>query len=245
MHIPNFSPIELHEMDKVTFMNRTDHKFWMHSNQLESILNAIQDDYYLLYINHNALLPYLSTYYDTPKNKMYLMHHNGIRNRYKIRKRTYLSSDLSFLEIKFKNNKGRTFKKRIPSDDLNIAFSDSEADFIKENSPYIVTNLLPVLINKFTRLTLVSKQWNERCTIDLNLEYSINGNTNKINNLVIIEIKTDGKPKNSPLVNVLKLEGIKPSGFSKYCTGRIINDTQLKQNAFKQRLRILQKTISK
>ena len=41
------------------------------------------------------------------------MHQNKKLNRYKIRQREYLISDISFFEIKFKSNKGRTIKKRI------------------------------------------------------------------------------------------------------------------------------------
>ena len=55
---------------------------------------------------------YKSLYYDTEDWKFYLDHHNGRVNRNKIRFREYVGSKLTFLEIKLKNNKGKTIKKR-------------------------------------------------------------------------------------------------------------------------------------
>ncbi|NJN28808.1 MAG: VTC domain-containing protein [Cyclobacteriaceae bacterium] len=103
-------------------MNRTDYKFWFPTNLVPSILSCIKDDYYILTINNQAILPYETTYYDTLKNDMYVAHHNGKLNRYKIRRRSYMVNDVSFLEVKFKNNKGRTIKNRIRTKTIIIIF---------------------------------------------------------------------------------------------------------------------------
>ena len=52
-------------------------------------------------------------YFDTPDRQMYAEHQRGRKNRQKIRVRRYESSGVSFLEVKRKNNKGRTDKKRM------------------------------------------------------------------------------------------------------------------------------------
>ena len=118
-----FDPIQLEEMEKVKLMNRTDRKYWFHFDFLPELLQTIKHDYYILNIDGKNQLPYTTTYYDTTKNKMYASHHNGKLNRFKIRRRSYVASRISFLEIKFKSNKGRTIKKRIPADFNNLKFT--------------------------------------------------------------------------------------------------------------------------
>ncbi len=238
-----FEPITLKEMDKVQLMNRIDRKYWFHSDQLQSLLDTIKNDYYLLQISGNSELPYSSIYYETPNDRMYIDHHNGKLNRYKIRRRSYVESGISFLEIKFKTNKGRTIKKRILSDYGRIEFSQKECEFISAFTAYNPDELHPVLVNYFKRLTLVNKNFNERCTIDIDLGYEYNGLKRSLSNMVIVELKSDGNFKNSPLAMALEERRIKTSGFSKYCFGRSITNPDLKQNSFKSRIRRVEKVI--
>jgi len=238
-----FAPIQLEQMDQVKLMNRIDKKFWFHEDNLQEIFKSVNQHYYILDIEGQNDFPYTSTYYDATENQMYNKHHNGNLNRYKIRRRSYLSSGISFLEIKFKTNKGRTFKKRIPASFNEHAFTKEESDFIEANTPYSCGDLSPSLINQFSRVTLVNKNFKERCTIDRNLQYTKNGSWIKLENLAIIEIKTDGKQSASPLAFALREQRIRASGFSKYCMGRVLTDQDLKRNAFKRKIREIQKTI--
>ncbi len=242
MNTNHFAPIQLEQMDQVKLMNRIDQKFWFHEENLQRILQSVDQQYYVLDIEGENEFPYTSTYYDTPENQMYTKHHNGNLNRYKIRRRSYLSSGISFLEIKFKNNKGRTSKKRIPASFNEHSFTKEECDFIEANTPYSCGDLKPSLINQFSRLTLVNRNFKERCTIDRNLQYTKNGSWIKLAYLAIVEIKTDGRKSVSPLALALREERIRASGFSKYCIGRVLTDQDLKRNAFKKKLRIVQKT---
>ncbi len=238
-----FAPIQLEQMDQVKLMDRMDQKFWFHEEHLHGILQSVRNDYYILDINGQFEFPYSSTYFDTPENRMYLRHHNGNLNRYKIRRRSYLSSGICFLEIKNKSNKGRTFKKRITADMNELIFSSEEREFIHANSPYSCQDLSPSLENQFSRLTLVNKNFRERCTVDRNLRYATGGTWIRLENLTIIEIKTDGRKSVSPLALALREERIRASGFSKYCVGRVLTDQELKRNAFKSKIRKIQKTI--
>lgn len=236
-----FNSISLKEMDQVKLMNRTDQKFWFHRDYLNELLNMVIDHYYLLHINEESELPYTTTYFDTENNKMFAAHHNGKLNRYKIRKRSYVNSGISFLESKFKNNKGRTIKKRIPCSSPNGQFTSTEAQFIDSHTPFTTNELTPSLLNRFSRLTLVNKNFKERCTIDLNIEFEVSDRIVPLDNLVIVEIKSDGKSTASPLALALRENRIKTSGFSKYCVGRSVTDPLLKINAFKQKLRSIEK----
>lgn len=235
--------IQLKEMDRVKLMNRTDTKYWFHYQHLQQILREIQNDYFILEINNESKLPYTTTYFDTSNNNMFSEHHNGKLNRFKVRRRSYVTSGISFLEVKFKSNKGRTIKKRISSEFGNTTFTANERDFLIRHIPFNPNELQPTLINNFSRLTLVNKNFKERCTIDLNLRFEMADKSIALDDLVIIEIKSDGKAENSPLALALFEHRIKPSGFSKYCVGRTLTDAALKRNAFKNKIRNIEKTI--
>lgn len=241
MDTNSFDSISLSEMDRVKLMNRTDKKFWFNRNYLPLLLDMVKDDYFLLQIDGEQLLPYSTTYYDTPNNKMFVAHQNGKLNRFKIRKRSYVNSGISFLETKFKNNKGRTIKKRIPCSGISDEFTGNETQFINSHTPFNTQQLSPSLSNNFSRLTLVNKNFKERCTIDLNIQFHIYNHSVSLDNLVIVEIKSDGKSSASPLALALREKRIKTSGFSKYCIGRSITDPQLKQNAFKEKVRKIER----
>jgi hypothetical protein len=188
-----FEPIQLHQMNRVKLMNRTDRKFWFHADKLPEILHEVSSDYHMLNIKGQTKLQYTTSYFDTLENMMYTRHHNGKLNRYKIRRRTYVSSELSFLEIKFKNNKGRTEKKRIKADNRSPYFSITESEFIKENSPYAGGDLFHSLTNDFDRITLVNKNFKERCTIDQNLRYSYGDKIVSLEDMIIVEIISERK----------------------------------------------------
>ena len=123
---------------------------------------------------------------------MYLAHHNGRLNRYKIRFRRYVSSNLCFLEIKYKIKGTRTLKHRIVSDDIEMLLSGKSKDYIKKYTPFGVDSLEPKIHTDFSRITLVSRELSERVTIDLDLQFRYNGSVENVGNVVIIELKRDG-----------------------------------------------------
>ena len=108
----NFESITLSEMDNVKLMNRTDTKFAFSANYLPEILSRMRNFYKVLEIDNERVHSYRSLYYDTDDRKFYLDHHNQRVNRNKVRFREYVGSKLTYLEIKHKNNKGKTIKKR-------------------------------------------------------------------------------------------------------------------------------------
>ena len=100
----------------------------------------------------------------------YLDHHNGRVNRNKIRFREYVGSGLTFLEIKLKNNKGKTIKKRIKVDSIPEVLSDKQQKYIDK----IVGNKLEVSAKQwidFSRVTFVHNTHLERLTLDVNLTF--------------------------------------------------------------------------
>ena len=233
--VNNLEPITLGEMDGVSLMKRTDTKFVIHEKDLISVLESIQDQYKILEINKNRMLPYSSLYFDTPAKKFYHDHHNRKVNRTKIRMRKYIESGICFLEIKQKDGKGKTTKSRISINDFEPDLSENSKDFIKKITKQQF-ELIPIIWNKFNRITLVSKTAKERLTIDLNLSFKINNSTKTFDNLVIIELKQERFTRTSPIAQQLKNRQINPYSLSKYCIGMLGVYSGLKYNRFKKKL---------
>jgi hypothetical protein len=234
-NINAFSPITLEEMNDVALMKRTDTKFIVNINQLVEVLEQLKEDYKILEINKNRIMSYASLYFDTADNKFYNDHHNGKKNRIKIRVRKYLESNLCFLEVKQKNGKGETNKSRIPIEDFETNLSNLSKDFINK----VVLkkyNLHPILWNNFNRITLVNSKSKERVTIDLNLSYQINNTKKSYKKLVVIEVKQERFNRNSKVVQVLKSIRQNPYSISKYCIGMISLYNNIKYNLFKTKL---------
>ena len=243
MYTGSYSLISLEEMDEVRLMNRIDRKFCFHKNDLQDILDSVRDDYYMLQVNGEELISYSTVYFDTVNNEMYNAHHNGKLNRYKIRKRQYDNTGDGFLEVKFKTNKGRTIKNRIPTGFLNDCFADCEQNFINSFTPYSPDELTVSLRNNFKRITLVNKNFKERITIDIGITFQTAEKVFSLDELVVAEVKSDRKSEQSAFLKSLLDHRHKASGFSKYAIGRSIGDNGLKRNAFKEKIRRLEKIL--
>jgi hypothetical protein len=232
----DFQPISLSDMDTVKLMNRIDTKYVLTISLLPAVLGKISNNYSMLEIDGERIFQYNSLYYDTDVNYMYLAHHNGKLNRYKIRFRKYVASDLCFLEIKYKFKGNRTIKRRTKIETIETDLSDRSLEFIQKHTPFKDRNLEPKIYTNFSRMTLVSKELNERVTIDMDLNFNYNGNAQALDRTVIIELKRDGNAGHSHLINALNHFRVFPQGFSKYCIGRAMVENNLKRNNFKERI---------
>lgn len=232
--LSEYDAIFLHQMDQVKLMNRFDSKFCLPSAELSSIFEEVKNDYFVLDVDGVRSQEYNSIYYDTPDDRFYVSHHNGRATRMKLRKREYVDSGIAFLELKHKNNKGRTRKTRMPVDSLQPELNKAESEFVKTYIPTGWQELKAKFSTSFQRITLVSKNFDERCTIDTNLCFrSFNAGTSDCRDFAIIELKRDGRKAQTKLASVLKQRGIYKQNFSKYCVGRAMNETGLKRNQFK------------
>ena len=235
--LTTFDPITLEEMSSVKLMNRTDTKFVTNRQKLLQLLEMAQQDYYVQDIDGGRNLEYDTTYFDTTSFDMYTTHQHGHTNRQKIRFRTYCVSGLQFMEVKTKNNHGRTKKKRIEVGDMDL-MDEEKRLFLGKHLRYGVDTLQPALNNHFSRITLVNKAKTERLTIDSALRFHnmVNGIDLDMGNLVIIELKRDGLVF-SPVLEMLRQLRIQPHGFSKYCMGSALTGQQhLPVNRFKRKL---------
>lgn len=244
--LSQLEPISLDQMSGIKLMNRTDTKFVTNKHKLVQLLELAQGKYYSQQIDENRIANYRTVYWDTPEHRFFLEHHNGRAPRQKIRVRTYLDSDLTFLEVKTKNNHGRTKKKRItvPDHDRALLVEAGGSEFTCGLTGVTLDDISPTVQNRFQRITLVNKGKTERLTIDFNVQFH-NFETEHdagTGELVIIELKRDGNVY-SPVLDILRRLRIKPSGFSKYCIGSVMTNESLKSNLFKPKLVYVHKLV--
>lgn len=240
----NMESITLEEMTEVKLMNRIDTKYLTTLSVLEQLLSIAREDFYIQESDGIRNSSYYTCYYDTPDLQMYRDHERGKKTRKKIRIREYVETGtLPFLEIKDKNNKGRTKKRRIPMDsgrDLELYKS-----FLSDHTEFNVKELNPKIENRFRRITLVNKEKTERITIDTSIEFHnfVSGRDLMVPQLTIIEWKRDGLSNKSRLKPLLRALRIKESGFSKYVIGMALTDPSLPQHRIKKRLHLIGKLI--
>jgi len=241
--LEKFSPISLSEISSVSLQDRIDTKFVFIKDKLEEILIILSGEYNILDIDGRSINKYRSRYFDTEDFQSYLMHHNKRNNRYRVRFREYIGSDLCFLEIK-KKAKGRTIKHRIQKDNMEIELSKNSKEYINEILPSLRSSLKLSVDNSFSRITLVDKKMNERLTIDFKLQFDGHKNeNNKISfeSLVIAELKQSKLNSQSFFYKTMMSFGIRPTRFSKYSMGLLLLNNDLKQNRFKKQLLKLQR----
>jgi hypothetical protein len=239
--LKQFDPISLKEMDDVKFLDRIDTKYIFRFDQLSDVLKELNSDYFALQVEGSNLSLYETLYFDTPDLALYLKHHNGQLSRFKVRKRNYVASNFGYFEIKFKNNKNRTIKKRIRDDDMSSNICESSAKLLFDKTGIPSEILYPALWVYYTRITLVNRDFTERLTIDLDLFYKNSNNSIKeYPNLVIAELKQERSAR-SPFAMLMHKRHIANLSISKYCLGIANMNQSIKKNNFKKKLSKLNK----
>ena len=240
----HFDSISLGELNTASLMDRVDSKYWFSIEMLPNILCEILDDYLLLNIEGQTFQSYRTSYFDTPDDGFYLDHHNGRRQRVKVRIREYVNSDLRFLEVKQKLNTGKTCKHRQRIEEGLDRIEGEQSRFV---SPFIgcePSSLDIKIQNQFKRMTLVNRNFRERCTIDFNLSFLQGKREAKLDELVVLELKQERRDVPSHLARTLRELRIRPRSFSKYCMGRALLQPELKQNRLKPALSKMRRHLS-
>lgn len=253
-----YAPITLEEMQEIRLMNRTDMKFVTTVPVLCRLLQLAERDYLVQETGGLRVSPYYTLYFDTADCSMYQRHETGHLSRQKVRIRSYVDAGLNFLEVKTKNNRGRTQKKRMPIEGFDALHPDYDVHFERQSHSFVAYDDFlrahlryePALLtvqqeNHFDRITLVNKAKTERLTIDTNLRFHhiVTGNLRCMDDIVIIELKRDGFCPSPILPKLLELR-IHPHGFSKYCIGSALTNESLRRNRIKPRLRSIEKILN-
>lgn len=236
-----FTKITLDEMNKVKLMDRIETKFLLTFDQLPAILDKIREDYFIVSIEGNIVSEYKTVYFDTDKLFFFNEHQRKRKDRFKVRFRNYVDSDITFLEVKHKKN-GRVDKKRIEVENEVYSLNSKNSTLlIESNLDHL--NLKEQLSNNYNRITLVSKHNIERVTFDFNVRFMSESAFHSLNNLVIAELKQEKLSRTSPIYRTLKKAHVKPYSVSKYCIGLIKTKglENLKYNRFKKKLLQIEK----
>ncbi len=243
--LEHFDPISLAEMQSVSLLDRIDTKYLIGISQLYPTLAQMTAQYRVLDINHIRLNQYQTLYFDTPNFTLYHDHHNQWGSRYKVRARKYVESNLAFFEVKHKTNQHRTVKSRIQIPDVITHLEGQIDSFVDTYTPYDAQALEPKLWNDYLRMTFVSKQRQERLTLDLNVEF-LWGNTYRIlSGLAIAEVKQAQFSQQSDFIRQMRGLGIRPASFSKYTAGVYSLYDHVKKNNFKPQIHVVNEIMHK
>ena len=244
LKLSEFNSISLKDLDKVQLLNRKDTKFVFSQNKLLQLLDRLKPFYWILEIEGKRTFIYDNTYFDTDEFFFYTQHHNECRKRFKVRHRKYCETNDQYFEIKIKDNKNRTIKKRLKINNGNGHFGEEEKRLISETIGLSPQHLNPKLNMQFSRITLADKSFSERLTIDTNLSV-LNGTGSKMfDQLVISEIKQKKYNPKSNFIRILRNLKLPEMRFSKYCMGMLHVNRGIKYNRFKPKLLQINKILT-
>ena len=237
--LTEYEGISLEEVNRASLMRIKDNKYLFSVQHLPALLSLVKNEYRVMDIDGYRTQYYHTCYFDTDGHEMYFKHHRGIANRHKVRIRRYGASDLHFLEVKCKNAKGVTNKKRVRTDGMDHSRVLKEKEFLHAYSPYTGEDIVPTMENTFYRITLVNQRQTERVTLDHDLRFSSkhSGEELTLPGIAIAEIKYEGVLAGSAMHAAMRKLQISTSRFSKYAIGMALLHADLKQNRFKRRVR--------
>ncbi len=240
--LKEFQTISLGDLGETLLQKRFDTKFVVPENFLMKLLPALVNEMDILEIDGLREFNYLTQYYDTRDYHFYYKHHNGGKNRKKLRYRKYVDSGISFLEVKHKINGSFIKKTRIPAEFSDKGFNAEGEKFILSDFGMPPEQLIPKLKTRFKRITLKHKFTEEKVTIDRDVYFKNTMSDSYLTSLSIIEVKQTRKDNTSGMIKLLReAANLHPVSFSKYCIGLVMTDCNVKYNNFKTTLLYLQK----
>lgn len=238
--------ISLHELNaKAEMLTRLDNKYMVKGDVLHNALPLLANYFDVLEINEKRLFTYETCYFDDESFRSFFDHHQGRRQRLKVRVRKYVDADLCFVEIKFKDIRGITIKKRLPYDIYKFGVLDAVAyDYIcmQHKAMYgreFTRSLKPTLNMTYERATLVAKDGGERITIDRRIQFDHNDKVfSTPEDIYVVETKSiNGNGMADTLLR--KLHQHPTNKCSKYCIGMCLTEQVHRFNNFLPVLRKL------
>jgi len=246
-----FDPITLEQtLSTSALLKRVDNKYLVNTGQFDFLFSKVKNSYRLLTIDNVSNFGYRSRYFDDSYTS-YLEHHQGKRQRFKVRIREYLDSGEIFFELKLKGKRGQTEKFRVPCSTFDLQQLDDSSPFYRIACVWFTHNYRrsfpPTLRSNldiyYSRFTLVSTGTQERVTVDSNIVFrdAATGNSLELSADVAI-IETKSEKGTGQMDRVLKNSGYrKVSKCSKYCLGLALSSPDLKANRFYEVMRRIRK----
>ena len=158
-------------------LQRLDNKYVIDAATLECLLERCQPRFDLLEIDGVRQFTYDTRYFDDEGRSSYFDHLRGRRRRAKVRIRRYNDAGLCFVEVKLKDRRGITVKKRLAHPLEAYGGLDERAEafvrgvYAAHYGIPLGQALLPTLEMRYRRMTLVARDGGERMTIDSDLHF--------------------------------------------------------------------------
>lgn len=244
--IDPFEPVTLEQLNSGSAMlERLDHKYVVEAPALRAAVPALTEQFDILEIDGRREFTYETCYFDDAQRHSYFDHHQGRRQRIKVRVRKYTDAQLCFVEVKLKDKRGATIKKRLGYDIAKYGtlddgalqhVQDSYNDLYDRDFPH---DLAAVIEMRYQRITLVAKQGGERMTIDCNMVFTGTERSHSTGDGVFI-VETKSSNGNGIADKILRALHQHPTTrCSKYCVGMAALQEVGRHNRFLPALRKL------
>ncbi len=243
--LEGFSAVSLDELNaKAPMLERLDNKYIVPASQFGAALEAFDAHFDVLEIDGKRAFIYATTYYDDPALHGYYDHHQGRRKRCKVRVRDYVDAGFSYLEVKLKDKRQVTVKKRLKLAAPENGLDDQGLDFVEAchrdlyDAPF-AKPLSPVIGMQYERITLVAKAGGERMTIDTAMQFSAADVACVVRPDIFI-VETKSARGNGIADKILRSMHVHPTkSCSKYCIGMAATGQVARRNRFLPALRRL------
>ena len=223
--LSRFGTISLEGLNsKAAMLERLDNKYIVPADRLLPAFQAFGELFDVLEIDGKRAFTYATDYFDDPEVRGYYDHHQGRRKRCKVRIRNYVDAGFSYLEVKLKDVRDATVKKRLklaqPARSLcaeSLAFID--ACHAELYGRPLGRHLMPVIGMEYERITLVAREGGERMTIDTRMAFRA-ANTQRAAGPDMFILETKSARGNGIADKILRAEHLHPTNScSKYCVG--------------------------
>jgi hypothetical protein len=241
-----FAPISLKRLEENSAMlERIDNKYVVNQNVLRLAVPELAKYFDILEIDGRRNFTYDTCYFDDADSRCYFDHHQARKKRIKVRMRKYLEAGLCFVEVKLKDRRGVTVKKRLRCAVDSFGVLDEKAEkFIQEVYASLYRREFTHTISRnldmrYRRITLVAKDGGERMTLDNDVCFKMDGGERTVDNaLFIIEAKS---AKGNGIADRIlrRLHQHPTKHVSKYCTGLATMREGTKSNNFRRALKRL------
>lgn len=243
--LARFDGISLDALNgKAAMLERLDRKYIITAASLLPALDEFRELFDVLEIDGRRAFTYATRYFDDADRRAYYDHHQGRRKRSKVRVRTYVDAGFSYLEVKLKDRRDVTVKKRLrlsaPLEELDeacMSFIDHwHSEFY--GAP-LARSLGPVIGMRYERITLVASDGGERMTIDTRLDFAAGGHAREVPpELFIVETKS-ARGNGAADATLRRLHLHPTKRCSKYCIGMAALGQVERANRFLPALRRL------
>ncbi len=250
----DFASISLDELNAtMSLMERIEKKYLVTLDDLWSIIKRFQKTYQVLSIKDNVIFNYDNIYMDTSDFLFFQLHENNSPKRTKIRTREYVESDLAFFEFKQREGdivtKSRFTVDVAESKDITIEWKTFYQSMCAQlDLPYKYRNLRTSLRTAYKRITLCSKNNDERITIDFDIHIQDMRTPCQevisFGPVAVVETKASKKETKSQAV-LSQMWYTPANGCSKYCLWLLSAKIITKTKHFKESLQFIKQANKK